>query len=120
MEPTGRTPPEPQVSDPALGVDNPKVVHASFAAGAGFAVDNVHKSVYIVHMARERHPHKEIEKSLKQAETAAFDIEVIRRGHVWGKVIAPDQQALTVWSTPRSPETMAKRVREFVRRHRND
>jgi hypothetical protein len=76
--------------------------------------------VYIVHMGRERHPHKEIEKSLKQAEAASFEVDVVRRGHVWGRVVAPNLQALTVWSTPRSPETMAKRVREFVRRHRID
>ena len=75
-------------------------------------------AVYIVHMGRERHPHKEIEKSLKQAEGAEFQVEVIQRGHVWGRVVAPNLQALTIWSTPRNPETMAKRVREFVRRHR--
>lgn len=75
------------------------------------------QTVYTVHMGRERHPHKEIERSLKKAEGAEFHVEVVKRGHVWGKVVAPNEQVLAVWSTPRNPETMAKRVREFVRRY---
>jgi hypothetical protein len=51
------------------------------------------------------------------AAAAGFDIVEVRKGHVWGKIVAPSDQALTVWSTPRSPETMAKRIREFTRRH---
>jgi hypothetical protein len=76
--------------------------------------------VYIVYVARRRrrHPHKEIEKALQGAEQAGFAVVEVMKGHVWGRVVAPNRQELTVWSTPRSPETMAKRVREFVRRHR--
>lgn len=73
--------------------------------------------MYIVSVAgRRRHPHKEIEKALQRAEQAGFGVEVVNRGHVWGHVVAPNRQELKVWSTPRSPETMARRIREFVRR----
>lgn len=64
-----------------------------------------------------RHPHKEINKALEAAADAGFKVLEVKHGHVWGRVVAPNGQELTVWSTPRSPETMAKRVREFVRRH---
>ena len=74
--------------------------------------------MYIVYVARRRrHPHKEIEKALLSAEQAGFAVVVVNKGHVWGRVVAPNSQELTVWGTPRSPETMAKRVREFVRRY---
>jgi hypothetical protein len=73
--------------------------------------------VYIVHVVRGRHPHKEINKALEGAEKAGFAVVEVRKGHVWGRVVAPNGQELTVWSTPRSPETMAGRIREFVRRH---
>lgn len=82
-------------------------------------MDNVIGRVYIVHVASGwRHPHKEVNKALEAAVGAGFDIVEIKRGHVWGQVVAPNGQELTVWSTPRSAETMAKRIREFVRRHR--
>lgn len=82
-------------------------------------MDNVPGHVYIVHVASGwRHPHKEINKALEAAADASFDVVEIKSGHVWGQVIAPSGQELTVWSTPRSPETMAKRIREFVRRNR--
>jgi hypothetical protein len=74
--------------------------------------------VYNVHVASGwRHPHKEINKALRSADDAGFEVIEVKHGHVWGRVVAPNGQQLTVWSTPRSPETMAKRIREFVRRH---
>lgn len=76
------------------------------------------RRVYNVHVASGgRHPHKEIAKALEAAKRAGFDVVEVHRGHVWGRVVAPNGQGLTVWSTPRSPETMAKRVREFVRKY---
>jgi hypothetical protein len=82
-------------------------------------VDIVIAGVYIVHVASAwRHPHKEVNKALHAAEDAGFEVIEVKRGHVWGRVVAKNGQALSVWSTPRSPETMAKRIREFVRRHR--
>lgn len=94
----------------------------SVLAGSGDddSVDNVPDCVYIVHVASGwRHPHKEINKALAAAADAGFDVMEVKSGHVWGHVRAPNGQELTVWSTPRSPETMAKRIREFVRRNRN-
>lgn len=74
--------------------------------------------MYIVDVPSKGHPHKEIKKALKSAaDTAGFQVVEVHRGHVWGKVVAPNGQELKVWSTPRNPETMAKRIREFVRRN---
>ncbi len=64
-----------------------------------------------------RHPHKEINKALQRADDAGFEVVKVKSRHLRGKVIAPNGQELMVWSTPRSPETMAKRIREFVRRY---
>lgn len=81
--------------------------------------DNVTASVYIVYVPRRGHPHKEVRKALESAEEAGFDVVEVQKGHVWGRVVARNGQELTVFGTPRSPETMAKRIREFVRRHRS-
>jgi len=61
--------------------------------------------------------HKEIAKALREAKAAGFGVIALHSGHVWGKVVAPNGQELKVWSTPRDPETMAKRIREFVRKY---
>lgn len=63
------------------------------------------------------HPHKAIATALKVATSAGFEVVALHRGHVWGKVIARNGQELSVWSTPRNPEVMAKRIMEFVRRY---
>lgn len=61
-------------------------------------------SVYNVHVGSGwRHPHKEINKALEAAADAGFDVAEIKSGHVWGHVLAPNGQELTVWSTPRNP-----------------
>lgn len=73
--------------------------------------------MYIVNVPTGRHPHKEIAKALKGAADAGFEIVEVHKGQVWGKIVAPNGQELKVWSTPRSPETMAKRIREFVRKN---
>lgn len=80
-------------------------------------MDIVHGAVYIVYMPKARHQHKEVAKALLEAKKAGFAVIEIRSGHVWGKVVASGGQELKVWSTPRSPETMAKRIREFVRKY---
>jgi len=68
-------------------------------------------------MPRRRHPQKAIARALDQARKKGFQIVELHSGHVWGKVVAPNLQELTVWSTPRSPETMSRRIREVVRKH---
>lgn len=73
--------------------------------------------VYIVYMPKGRHQHKEVAKALLGARRAGFEVLELHSGHVWGKVVARSGQELKVWSTPRSPETMAKRIREFVRKY---
>jgi len=70
------------------------------APHGGSSVDIVIGTVYIVYVARGRHPHKEIEKALKSAEDeVGFEVVEVRKGHVWGRVVAPNGQVLTVWNT---------------------
>ena len=73
--------------------------------------------MYSVNMPRLRHPKKEVEAALWQAERAAWTVEATASGHRWGGARCPgDCPALSVWSTPRSPGDHAKRLRAAVQR----
>lgn len=69
--------------------------------------------------ARQRHPKKEVEAALAAAETDGFLVAPTKSGHRWGYVRCKrcQQQDLSVWSTPRVPENMARNVRRFMKRH---
>ncbi len=69
-------------------------------------------------MNQKLHDDKEINKALKSAVQYGFEVLPVRKGHTACTVVAPNGQRLSVWSTPRDPGTMAKRIREFIRRHR--
>lgn len=68
-------------------------------------------------MARGRHQKKQVEAALLAAEAVGFTVTVLQKGHRYGVVTAPDGDELTVYSTPRDPDVMAKRIQEFVRKH---
>ncbi len=66
------------------------------------------------------HPKKEIEAALRVAEARGWIVEEIHRGHRWGILSCPTREHLMViWSTPRSPGTLGKRIREQVSRCRH-
>lgn len=72
---------------------------------------------------RRRHPKKDIEAALQTAEAAGWVVEEIHRGHRWGLARCPaGEHAVAVWSTPRDPATLGKRIREQVSKcqHRPD
>jgi hypothetical protein len=70
-----------------------------------------------VHVPRERHQKKEVERALREAEVAGWTVEVVHHGHTWGRVRCGDGcDPVTVFSTPRQAEVAAKIIRQAVRR----
>ena len=68
-----------------------------------------------------RHPDKEIRKAIAEAQDAGWDIERAKgKGHRWGTVFCGQGCAVAIWSTPRRPADIAKRVREAVKRCGHD
>jgi hypothetical protein len=67
--------------------------------------------------SRRRHPKKDLEYALAVAEAAGWAVEEIHRGHRWGVVRCPSgEHQVAIWSTPRDPATVGKRLREAVAR----
>ncbi len=68
-------------------------------------------------MPRPVHPNKEIEAVVAEAESKGWRL-VISKGHSWGKLFCPftDRTGCMwpVWSTPKSPESFAKQLRQKV------
>lgn len=68
-------------------------------------------------MARRRHPKKDVEAAVRVAESAGWSVVEIHRGHRWGVLNCPSgADTVTVFSTPRDPATLGKRIREQVTR----
>jgi hypothetical protein len=63
----------------------------------------------------DRHPNKDIRKAIAEAEDAGWTVEA-GKNHTWGKVKCGHGCKVAVWSTPRSPTTIAKRIREAVQK----
>lgn len=67
--------------------------------------------------SRRRHPKKDVEAALRTAEAAGWTVEEIHRGHRWGQARCPAREHhAPIWSTPRDPTTVGKRIREQVAR----
>lgn len=68
-------------------------------------------------MSRPRHPNKHIEEAVKYAETSGWRFQK-SNGHAWGFLLCPlatrDGCDVAVYSTPRVPETHARRIRQMV------
>ncbi|QKW08225.1 hypothetical protein HUT18_19415 [Streptomyces sp. NA04227] len=66
------------------------------------------------------HQKKQIEKELKTARKAGFEVKEVHNGHVWGYVICCTCGGReTVNCTPRSADDAAKRIARFVRSHKH-
>lgn len=69
---------------------------------------------------RPRHPKKEIEKAIQYAEQWGWYYKASgRASHGWGRVRCPDGSKnrckdFWIWSTPKSPDMHAKRLRYQV------
>lgn len=68
-------------------------------------------------MARARHPNKHIEDAVKYAESLGWDVR-LSNGHAWGRLLCPRHTregcAISVWSTPRNPESHARQIRRDI------
>lgn len=69
---------------------------------------------------RSRHPNKHVEAAIKYAESRGWRIEK-SRGHNWGFLLCPQYGRgegceAPIYSTPRHPESLAKRIRKEVDR----
>ena len=66
-------------------------------------------------MPRRRHPKKDVETAVRAAEDAGWSVTEIHRGHRWGILVRPSgTDTVTLFSTPRDPATLGKRIREQV------
>jgi hypothetical protein len=66
---------------------------------------------------RPRHPDKHIEAAIQHAESLGWRVEM-SNGHDWGHLLCPERSRegciIGVYSTPKSGENHAKRIRKRV------
>ena len=76
--------------------------------------------MYGVNMARARHPKKDVEAALADAEEAGWTVTPTSSGHRWGVLRCGEASRLgcqvSVWSTPRNPGNHAKQIRRALDR----
>src|SRR4051794_3245438 len=70
---------------------------------------------------RNRHPNKDVQKALEEAEDEGAELELRgKKGHAWGRLYCgrggQRPCCLLVWSTPKSPHALAKDIRSFMRK----
>jgi hypothetical protein len=73
-------------------------------------------------MARSRHPKKEVEEALKDAEEKELKVEQSRtRAHKWGDVAChdTDHRKQSVWSTPQDPGDHANDIKRYSKGHQD-
>ncbi|RPH93075.1 MAG: hypothetical protein EHM68_16225 [Lysobacterales bacterium] len=83
-------------------------------------------------MARKKHPNKAIEGSIRYAERHGWTLKPAgKSAHAFGILKCPHNDRdcrcgvfcqASIWSTPRSPEAMARQIRRMVANciHQND
>ena len=71
-------------------------------------------------MPRAKHPKKEVESALSDAESAGWTVTPTQSGHRWGVircgVEGPSGCQISIWSTPRNTGNHAKQLRRFIAR----
>ncbi len=65
---------------------------------------------------RGRHPKKEVEGALRDAEAGGWLVTPKGAGHRWGVAECGGGCRVSIWSTPKSPGNHAKDVRRAVER----
>lgn len=69
-------------------------------------------------VSRGRHPKKPIADALAAVARPTLDVEEIHKGHRWGVLRCTTcGTTLAIWSTPRVPEDLARRIRRFADTH---
>jgi len=73
-----------------------------------------------VNMSRGRHPRKEIEDALAEAEAAGWTVAQTASGHRWGVMRCGESSRAgcqaSVWSTPRNAGNHARQLRRALQR----
>lgn len=65
------------------------------------------------------HPKSDIRKALSAAKSEGLSISENINGHRWGELTCSGcGQSLSINHSPRNPSVFARRIDEFVRRHR--
>lgn len=68
-----------------------------------------------------RHPKKPIADALTAVDCPGLRVDQIHKGHRWGVLVCEVcGDDLSLWSTPRVPEDVARRVHRFAQRHRHE
>lgn len=71
---------------------------------------------------RKRHPNKEIEAAIQHAEANGWDVQMAP-GHAFAVMRCPQNDAecrcgefcqTSIWSTPKNPEGLARKLRRIV------
>jgi hypothetical protein len=66
---------------------------------------------------RDRHPDKDIRKAIADAQRAGWTAEQAKgAGHRWGTLSCGHGCEVAIWSTPRRPSDIAKRIREAIKK----
>jgi hypothetical protein len=64
-----------------------------------------------------RHPDKDIRKAIAYAQQAGWTAEHAKgKSHRWGTLSCGSGCEVAIWSTPRRPGDIAKRIREAVKK----
>ena len=68
---------------------------------------------------RSKHPISIIEETLKYAERMGWKVKKTKKGHAWGRIFCPGGKRgdciISIWSTPRIPESHVKRIRKRIK-----
>ena len=76
--------------------------------------------LYSANMARARHPKKDVEGALVEAEAAGWRITPTSSGHRWDIMDCGEEKRVrcqaSIWSTPRNPVDHAKQLRRLIGR----
>lgn len=71
-------------------------------------------------MPRRRHPKKDVEGALAEAEESGWRIEPTSSGYRWGVMRCPEESRegcqVSIWSTPRNPGNHPKQIRRALDR----
>jgi hypothetical protein len=88
------------------------------------SVDTKQHLLYPVNMARARHPKKDVEKALGEAEERGWTVTPTTSGHRWGVMRCGETSRsgcqVSIWSTPRSPGNHARQIGRAVDRCPHD
>jgi len=71
-------------------------------------------------VSKGRHPKKVVDDALDRLNEQLFTVSEIHHGHRWGKITCVTcGDDLSIWSTPKVPEDLAREINRFATRHQH-